>query len=210
MKKLALHDIEKAYDAHTVLKFDTLTIPRGIYWLKGGNGIGKTTFFRVLTGQTPFKGQVVLDDISLRDHPTIFRSKISYAEAEPQYPPFVTGRELLRFYQEVRKSSAEQIEELAQLFDLTAYLDQKVGGYSSGMLKKLSLICAFIGDVDLYILDEPLITIDTQSAEKLYQLINQKAQIGKSFLLSSHQEIDRDQITLDGVLEINNKQVRVC
>lgn len=210
MNKLALHDIEKAYDSNIVLKFDTLTIPHGIYWLKGGNGIGKTTFFRVLTGQTPFKGQVILDEMSLRDHPTSFRSKISYAEAEPQYPSFVTGRELLRFYQEVRKATTEQVEELAQRFDLTAYLDQKVGGYSSGMLKKLSLLCAFIGEVDLYILDEPLITIDTQSAEKLYQLINQKAQAGKSFLLSSHQDIDRDKITLDGVLEISDKQVRIC
>lgn len=210
MNKLALHNIEKSYDANIVLKFDALTIPHGIYWLKGGNGIGKTTFFRVLTGQTPFKGQVVLDDINLRDHPTAFRSKISYAEAEPQYPSFVTGRELIRFYQEVRKSTTEQIEALAQLFDMTTYLDQKVGGYSSGMLKKLSLICAFIGEIDLYILDEPLITIDTQSAEKLYQLINQKAQAGKSFFLSSHQDIDRDKITLDGVLEIKDKQVRIC
>lgn len=210
MNKLALHHIEKAYDSNVVLRFDALTIPNGIHWLKGGNGIGKTTFFKVLTGQTPFKGQVVLDEISLRDHPTAFRSKISYAEAEPQYPSFVTGRELIDFYQKIRKSNTEQVDELAQLFEMTNYLNQKVGGYSSGMLKKLSLICAFTGEVDLYILDEPLITIDTSSAEKLYQLINKKTQAGKSFLLSSHQDIDRDQIFLNGVLEIKDKQVLTC
>jgi len=210
LNKLALHHIEKAYDSNVVLRFDALTIPNGIHWLKGGNGIGKTTFFKVLTGQTPFKGQVVLDEISLRDHPTAFRSKISYAEAEPQYPSFVTGRELIDFYQKIRKSNTEQVDELAQLFEMTNYLNQKVGGYSSGMLKKLSLICAFTGEVDLYILDEPLITIDTSSAEKLYQLINKKTQAGKSFLLSSHQDIDRDQIFLNGVLEIKDKQVLTC
>jgi ABC-2 type transport system ATP-binding protein len=78
------------------------------------------------------------------------------------------------------------------------------------MLKKLSLICAFIGDVELYILDEPLITIDTISADKLYQLISEKAKQGKSFLISSHQEIDKDKLIINSVFAIENKKVVKC
>ncbi len=83
-------------------------------------------------------------------------------------------------------------------------------GFSSGMLKKLSLICALIGDIELYILDEPLITIDTESADKLYQLIAIKAREGKSFLLSSHQEIDNSKLIIDGIFRIENKQIVAC
>lgn len=210
MNKLQLRYIEKTYGANTILKFDELTVNSGVYWLKGGNGTGKTTLFRVITGQTPFKGDVILDNVSLRDQSVEFRSKISYAEAEPQYPPFITGNELLNFYNDVRSASAQQPKELSDLFGMTDFLDQKIGGYSSGMLKKLSLICAFIGEVDLYILDEPLITIDIDSANKLYQLIVAKVGQGKSFLLSSHQEIDSNKLNLDGVFEISNKQVVKC
>ncbi len=140
----------------------------------------------------------------------LFRSKISYAEAEPQYPLFVTGEELLRFYQEARNASADEVEALAVCFELKDFLTQKIGGYSSGMLKKLSLICALMADVELYILDEPLITIDLASAEKLYQLISQKAEQGKSFLLSSHQDIDLNKLPIAGIFEIRDKQIAAC
>lgn len=207
---LTLTDISKRYGSHIVLEFDEWKIDSGIYWLKGGNGTGKTTLFRIISGQTPFDGTVLLNDIDLKKQVNNFRSKISYAEAEPQYPLFITGKELLNFYKEVRKVNQTEIDLLTDLFEMTAFLNQKIGGYSSGMLKKLSLICAFIGDVELYILDEPLITIDTASADKLYRLIIEKSKQGKSFLVSSHQEIDAAKVTVDGIFIIENKKVVKC
>ena len=210
MTSLVLNHIDKKYGSHTVLQFDHWSANTGVYWLKGGNGTGKTTLFRIISGQTPFKGQVLLDGIDLIKAPISFRSKISYAEAEPQYPLFITGRELLDFYKDVRQAKQDEINELARIFDLSDFLDQKIGGYSSGMLKKLSLVCAFVGDVDLYILDEPLITIDAIAADKLYELISKKTKQGKSFLLSSHQEINSEKLNVDAVFEIQNKQLIKC
>jgi len=210
LTKLVLQHIRKQYGSHLVLQFDHWEIKQGIYWLKGGNGTGKTTLFRIITGQTPFNGEVKLNNVSLQQSPIAFRSQISYAEAEPQYPLFVTGRELLDFCRDTRNGTQAEIDELAMLFGMDAFLGQKIGGYSSGMLKKLSLICAFIGDVDFYILDEPLITIDVASAHKLYSLISVKAALGKSFLLSSHQEIDPEKLAVDGVFEIRNQQLNAC
>ena len=207
---LTLNNISKNYGSHIVLEFDEWKIDSGIYWLKGENGTGKTTLFRIISGQTPFDGTVLLDELNLKKQPTKFRSKISYAEAEPQYPQFITGKELLDFYKDARKASQIDIDSLTDLFEMTQFLNQKVGGYSSGMLKKLSIICAFIGDVELYILDEPLITIDTASADKLYQLILEKSKEGRSFLLSSHQEIDKDKLTINEVFTIENKKVVKC
>lgn len=193
-----------------MLEFDEWEIETGIYWIKGGNGTGKTTLFRIITGQTPFEGTVVLNGISLKKHPIDFRAKISYAEAEPQYPLFITGKELLHFYKEVRNVNQDDINTLTDLFEMTPFLHHKIGGYSSGMLKKLSLICAFIGEIELYILDEPLITIDTASADKLYQLILEKSKQGKSFLVSSHQEIDKDKLAVNGVFAIENSKLIKC
>lgn len=204
---LSLNHIHKKYGSHEVLNFNGWKIDPGIHWLKGGNGTGKSTLFRIISGQTPFQGEVELNGVNLKKEAIKFRSMISFAEAEPQYPLFITGQELIDFYIKTRKAAASQATFLADYFEMSAFLGQKVGGYSSGMLKKLSLICAFIGDPVLYILDEPLITIDVASAEKLYQLMREKATQGKSFLLSSHQEVSANKLKLDGVFNIIDKQV---
>jgi ABC-2 type transport system ATP-binding protein len=210
MKQLILKQIDKKYGSNTVLSFDEWKIGSGIYWLKGGNGTGKTTLFRIIAGHTPFNGQVLFDNTDLKKEPALFRSKISYAEAEPQYPLFITGRELIDFYRDVRQAEQKAIDQLVSAFEMTEFLDQKIGGYSSGMLKKLSLICAFVGEIELYILDEPLITIDADSANQLYKLIALRANQGKSFILSSHQEIDKGKLTIDETFMINNKVLVKC
>lgn len=207
---LTLKNISKKYGSHTVLEFDEWKINSGIYWIKGGNGTGKTTLFRIISGQTPFEGNVLLNGIDLKKQSAKFLIQISCAEAEPQYPLFITGIELINFYKDVRKVNQSDIDELAELFDMKPFLSQKIGGYSSGMLKKLSLICALMGNADLYILDEPLITIDAASADKLYELIIEKAKQGKSFLLSSHQEIDVDKLLINGMFMIDNKKIIKC
>lgn len=204
---LSLTNINKKYGSYEVLNFSEWKTHNGIHWLKGGNGTGKSTLFRIISGQIPFKGEVVLNEINLKNEPIKFRSKITFAEAEPQYPLFITAQELIDFYAETRKAEGKQAEELAAYFEMTSFLDNKIGSYSSGMLKKLSLICAFIGNPDLYILDEPLITIDVASADKLYQLIKEKATQEKSFLLSSHQEVSTDKVKLDTVFQIVDKKI---
>lgn len=210
MQSLTLKQIEKKYGSNTILSINEWCLPSGIYWLKGGNGTGKTTLFRIIAGQTPFEGQVLLNSLDLKKDPIQFRSKISYAEAEPQYPTFITGKELLNFYKEVRKAEQQDIDDLILLFELDPFVHQKIATYSSGMLKKLSLICALIGNVELYILDEPLITLDVKSISKLYALISLKAQQGKSFLLSSHQEMNNAQLKFDGVFQIKDKAIVKC
>jgi ABC-2 type transport system ATP-binding protein len=204
---LSLTNIIKRYGSHEVLDFSEWNVNKGIHWLKGGNGTGKSTLFRIISGQIPFKGEVQLNGVNLRREPVKFRSKISFAEAEPQYPLFIKGKELIDFYTETRKADRKQAKELADYFEMTPFLDNVVGSYSSGMLKKLSLICALIGDAELFILDEPLITIDVLSAEKLNKLITEKASQGKSFLISSHQEVSNDQLKIDQVYQIINKQI---
>lgn len=204
---LSLTNINKKYGSHEVLNFDEWKIGQGVHWLKGGNGTGKSTLFRIISGQSPFRGEVELNEINLKKQPILFRSKISFAEAEPQYPLFIKGKELIEFYQETRKAEKKEVEYLTDYFEMTAFLDNKIGGYSSGMLKKLSLICAFLGKADLYILDEPLITIDATSSEKLYYLIKTKASKGNSFLISSHQEINQVKLPLNTVFQIIDKQI---
>ncbi|WP_222538386.1 ABC transporter ATP-binding protein [Pedobacter polysacchareus] len=210
MIKLALHHIDKKYGSHAIFSFEKWELDQGVYWIKGGNGTGKTTLFKMISGQTPFEGSLILNDIGLKNQPVAYRSMISYAEAEPQYPSFITGNELLNYHVDVRQANPEASMSLIAALGMSSFMDHKVGSYSSGMLKKLSLICAFVGEVQLYILDEPLITIDTAAAQVLYQLIRTYQEKGCSFLLSSHQELEMNHLPIKQVFQIVDRRIQSC
>jgi len=210
MPELTLRKIIKRYGSNTILELEEWKVTNGSYWIKGGNGKGKTTLFKLIAGQTPFTGTIEIDNIFLHKNPVAYRSKISYAEAEPQYPDFLTGNELLDYYIDIKKADQKSAAILTDQFKMTAFMDNKVSTYSSGMLKKLSLILAFTGETELYIFDEPLITIDKEATAVLYQLINTRKHEGKTILISSHQEIDATTLTLNGIFEIDNQKVIRC
>lgn len=210
MTTLSLKNLNKQYGNHTVFEFKHWEVNQGIYLIKGANGAGKTTLFKIISGQTTFKGEVSIDNITLNKDPLTYRSLISYAEAEPQYPTFLTGNDLIDYHLTIRKAERKTVDRLIEEFKMGDYMKNKIAGYSSGMLKKLSLICAFTGHVKLYILDELMITIDQAAIEVLYTLIKTQLQEGKIFLISSHQEPDASRISLNGVFEIENQQLKLC
>jgi ABC-2 type transport system ATP-binding protein len=142
------------------LQIPDLTIPSGTFWIEGGNGSGKTTLLKILAGICPFEGIVSFANVDLKKSPVAYRKQVSYAEAEPQFPPMVTGTELIQFFCQTRNADQAQREALIDHFQVSNLLNQAVGGYSSGMIKKLSILLAFIGSPKLILLDEPLITLD--------------------------------------------------
>src|SRR5688500_10414604 len=145
---------------------------------------------KVMAGLIPFKGEIVLNgNVSSRQHPVQFRRLINYAEAEPLYPSFLTGRDLLELYLDTKGGDREQIRAISEKLGIDVFVNNPVSSYSSGMLKKLSLLLAFTGNPVLILLDEPLITIDVQALRVLYDLIRSYSAKGVTFCITSHQPI---------------------
>ena len=185
---LQFEQVYKSYDQQAVLEIPRLTLEKNIYWLQGPNGSGKTTFLRMLAGLVPFKGTISLDGINLREQPLPYRRLVSFAEAEPLYPTFITGNELVNFYKAIRKADTTQTDMLVDFFRMHRFLSQPVGSYSSGMIKKLSLLLAFIGRPSLILLDEPLATLDEGAIYHMPDLINAyHKEFNTCFIFSSHQ-----------------------
>jgi ABC-2 type transport system ATP-binding protein len=185
---LHFDQVYKTYNQQAVLEISHLKLEKSIYWLQGINGSGKTTLLSMLAGRTPFRGDIRLDNINLRQNPLSYRHLVNFAEAEPLYPEFITGSELVRFYQDIRKAAPVQTDMLIRLFQLHRILPKPIETYSSGMVKKLSLLLAFIGKPSLILLDEPLATLDEESAHILPGLISAYfKEFNTSFIFSSHQ-----------------------
>lgn len=187
---IQFRQVKKAYHQRTILHIPQLELHSGLYRIKGANGSGKTTLLKMVAGIIPFEGDILLQQVSMHRRPVQYRQQISWAEAEPQYPSFITGTQLLKLYLNIRRLPWSQAEPLLAAWDMQTWIDMPTGTYSAGMTKKLSLVLALCSNTPVMVLDEPLITLDAAAVQVLCEHVLQMQQQGTLFLMSSHQQLD--------------------
>ena len=191
---LTITNFQKKYGTSTepVLSINDCKIEKGIYWIKGANGTGKTSLLKSIAGLIPFEGSIAVDGCDINHNRMAYLQQVNYAEAEPQYPLFLSGKELIDFYRSTKKGNFP--DSLLSNLGVEKFMHQKTSTYSSGMLKKLSLVLAFIGNPTLILLDEPLIALDVAAVDVLQAAIRQYHQADVSFIITSHQLFNNELI----------------
>lgn len=204
---LEILNLTQRYGSFEVLSIPSWAIDYGIYWIQGENGAGKSTLFRTLAGMLPSLGDIVLNQkYNLKNHPVDYRLRLNLGEAEPLYPSFLTPGDLISFVTEAKQSPAGQSEMLIDALGIN-YLKNSFGSCSSGMVKKVSLAVAFLGNPSVIILDEPLITIDKEARMALFNLIENYHAKGVTFLISSHQLFQQEGLHVTASFALKNKNL---
>ncbi|WP_337040515.1 ABC transporter ATP-binding protein [Emticicia sp. 17c] len=205
---LSIKNFLKSYNNHKILEIETLQIPEGIHWIKGINGSGKSTLFRSIAGILPFEGEILFNNLNSKKDIVAYRLAVNLSEAEPLYPDYLSGYDLLKFIADAKKSPDGQLNQLAEKLGIDQYWKSPIGTYSSGMQKKISLLSAFLGKPALIMLDEPLITIDDKSVQTMYELVKDYHETqGVSFLLSSHQDFRFERLAIKNIYLVQNQAV---
>jgi ABC-2 type transport system ATP-binding protein len=205
---LQLISIQKSFGNHHIFSIEKLQLDNGIYWLKGTNGSGKSTLMKIIAGLLPFNGDIILNGaINIHKHPFEYRKYINHSAAEPIYPSFLCGEEITEFVRTIKKGTIEQITEIKQILGIDSYLANPTGSYSSGMLKKLSLLNAFTGNPSWILLDEPFTTLDNTSQNSLCGLIRSRQHQGISFIITSHHDIETSQLNFTKTFMLRDKQL---
>ncbi|WP_447641337.1 MULTISPECIES: ATP-binding cassette domain-containing protein [Chitinophagaceae] len=208
---LQISNYKKSYGKKIVLAIENCLLDQGIYWIQGVNGSGKSTLLRSIAGILSFNGTIVWNGLDSVKEGIAYRSKVNFGDAEPMFPGFLTGNELIKMFLDVKKAPLGQEKNLVADLQMEYYLDTTVSTYSSGMLKKLSLLLSFLGNPELIILDEPFITIDVATLETVYSWIKKSwREKHITFLLSSHQTIDPTAFPELIKMQITDKNLMLC
>lgn len=207
---LQFQNFTKSYGNYPALKIENLQLQAGIYWIKGVNGSGKSTLLKSIAGILAFDGDILIDNtISIKKQPVAYRKLVNFAEAEPVFPDFLTGSEMIALFADAKDAPTGQEEHYIKSMGMQSFIERPVGTYSSGMMKKLSLLLAFLGKPKLILLDEPLITIDMASLAVLNTWIRERReQEGTSFLLSSHQVLEDGSLPVSGELLVEDQTLK--
>ena len=172
--------IEKRYNNKTILHKISFEIPENnITLILGKNGAGKTTLIKLMLGMiSADKGDILFKGENLSDIGHSYYQNVSAVlESVDNVYPFLTGKQNIEYFLGLSKQSIsymnDSIQALIDEFDLRNAIDEPVGGYSRGMLQKLSLIISLMTNAKVLFLDEPTLGLDFQSSKQLCQKIKQ-------------------------------------
>lgn len=203
--------VSKRFGSFLALDQVSFTVPSGqCFGFLGQNGAGKTTALRMLAGLLrPDHGEIVVAGHSLHTEREQAQRLCGYLPQRPQFYPWLTGEEFLRLSAELVGVSARQTKRLADkyltLVGLADVARRRVGKYSGGMLQRLGLASALIGDPPVLLLDEPVSALDPQGRDDVFALLKVLKK-EKTILLSSHILHDVEQVC-DGVVMIHHGQI---
>ncbi|XP_072041416.1 phospholipid-transporting ATPase ABCA3-like [Amphiura filiformis] len=167
-------------------------VPQGeCFGLLGINGAGKTSTFKMLTGdEAVTAGSAYLKGYSIKSDIKKVQQLIGYC---PQFDALIdqmTGRETLTMYGRLRGLSEKviplEVDRLLKALMLEPHADKFTKTYSGGNKRKLSTAIALMGDPPIVFLDEPTTGLDPVAKRLMWDTICKVRDSGKSIILTSH------------------------
>jgi len=189
---IRLENLTKLYGSFRAVDAVSMHVPKGaLHGFLGPNGAGKTTTLRMIAGiLRPTAGRIVIGEYDLATHPLAAKAKLGFIPDRPFVYDKLTGAEFLRFvaglYGQEGQLVDKRIDELLEIFELSAWKNELIESYSHGMRQKLIISSALIHRPELIVVDEPMVGLDPRAARLLKQLFKEFCGRGGTVLMSTH------------------------
>jgi ABC-type multidrug transport system ATPase subunit len=189
---LRIQNLSKRFDKTQALDDVTFDVPMGsIFGLLGPNGAGKTTLFSIAAGFLRADGgslRVLGTDIS---HVSELQGRMTILPQDAAFQRNVPIVEQLVFLRRLDGSDAataqREVTEAMERVGIAQYKKRGIHALSHGMLKRLGIAQAFLGQPDLILLDEPTSGLDPQNARQIRDLVRELQQSRRvTTVISSH------------------------
>lgn len=189
---LEVKNLSGGYFGSQVLKDVNFNIDNGqLVGLIGLNGAGKSTTIQEIIGLlTPYSGEIKINDKKITDGVDSYRKQIGFIPETPSLYEELTLKEHIEVtamaYDIPMDLAFERANKLLETFRLANKLDWFPTNFSKGMKQKVMIICAFLTNPNLYIIDEPFLGLDPLAIQDLIDLMIEMKTQGASILMSTH------------------------
>lgn len=192
MAVLELINVTGGYTRKPVIKDLNFTIGQGeLVGLIGLNGAGKSTTIKHIIGTLiPQQGEIKINGVTLKQDIDAYRSSFSYIPETPVLYDELTLKEHLELtamaYGLDEKTMKERASQLLSEFRMEKRLNWFPSHFSKGMRQKVMIMCAFLVNPHLYIIDEPFVGLDPLGIQSLLDQMDEQKKEGSSILMSTH------------------------
>lgn len=189
---LTVSKMSSGYRGVPVLKDINFTINAGeIVGLIGLNGAGKSTLLKTILGLIkPLTGTLTINNHSLIEQQANYVKALAYIPETPVLYEELTLKEHLEMtalgYQLPIEMVLERAMPLLKLFRLDQYLNWFPIHFSKGMKQKVMIVCAFVTDATVMIIDEPFLGLDPLAINHFTRLMKERAAQGTAIIFTTH------------------------
>ena len=206
---IEFRNVVKSYKNVLALNNVSFSLNQGdIFGYIGPNGAGKSTTIKIMVGLIrDFSGTLLINGKDIKTSYLELFKNLGYHPQEAGFQRWKTVYQALRTFGKLSKIENRfldsRIVEVLEFVNLKEVMNRKIIHLSGGMLQKLRLAQALLGEPEILVLDEPLTGLDPASRYQIKNLIKKLANSGKTILFSSHILSDvQDIATKIGILNL--------
>lgn len=190
METLSINHITKDYGKQRALDHVSLEIKPGMFGLLGPNGAGKTTLMRILTTLIPATdGNITYGQLNWKNQEQV-RRIIGYLPQKFSMYNHLTVREVLLHVATLKgiQSKTDQRTLVSNILEKVNLLEEqkkKIKQLSGGMLRRVGIAQALLGEPKIVVVDEPTAGLDPEERIRFRKLLRQ---VGKDtiVIISTH------------------------
>jgi ABC-2 type transport system ATP-binding protein len=184
---IEVRELRKRYGDTVAVDGLTFTVESGqVTGFLGPNGAGKSTTMRMILGlDRPTHGSATIDGHVYRELPTPLRTVGALLEARAVH----TGRSAVNHLLVLAQTQGlprSRVDDVIALVGLESAASRRAGTFSLGMMQRLGIAAALLGDPQVLILDEPVNGLDPEGIVWIRNLMKSLAAEGRTVFVSSH------------------------
>ncbi len=184
-------NLKKRYGNLVALDDVSFEVKKGeTFGLLGPNGAGKTTTIQVLCGLLkPDSGVVTLDG---KADPGLIEVRLSLGVVPQTLAIYeeLSAEQNLHFFGRLYglggKQLKERVKNCLEIAGLEQRSKERVSKYSGGMKRRLNMVCSFLHEPPILLLDEPTVGVDPQSRNLIFDTIEGMKKQGRTIIYTTH------------------------